>query len=398
MQTHTLPPRKRLAMPAHPDELLQTRPARSIVGHAWWMQPASVVADAVRNAAPTASATYKFGDGYAQIVTDHNQLLKEFEDDYHDCGAALNSASPLPVVRCVARTVPDTSLLALHFSAPSLPSIFDAALSLVRPRLDLRHYDESVSGLDGWRLIADCRNSAAPLLVASDDVVLLDTALEPPEFAVNLIVGIVQLAQSSTVFVHGGGVRVGDRGVLITGKSGAGKSTTSAALAGRGHVLLGDETVGLRPDTREIVAFNRNLKIRPGPISLSLEERLSQMHCEERLDANGTSCAWVRPSMLFAGVAVTREAPLTHVFFLGNMGAHANAERFFPSLNDLDELRALTMSLSAVVSWTLSPSRRLLRFARLTELFSMCHCYRLDLGTPDESAAVIERMVLNNEL
>ena len=34
-------------------------------------------------------------------------------------------------------------------------------------------------------------------------------------------------------------------GVLLIGTSGAGKSTTSLTLAGRGHALLGDEIIGI---------------------------------------------------------------------------------------------------------------------------------------------------------
>jgi len=69
---------------------------------------------------------------------------------------------------------------------------------------------------------------------------------------------------------------------------------------------------------------------------------------------------------------------------------------FVPTLEHVDELRGLPMSLSHVASWPSTDAHRLMRFVRLLEVFKHCRCYFVDLGTPDETAALIERTVQDN--
>ena len=76
-----------------------------------------------------------------------------------------------------------------------------------------------------------------------------------------------------------------------------------------------------------------------------------------------------------------------------HVGSASAVEPFVPSLEHLSDLQALVGSLSAVVSWTRSPARRLMRFKALVDLFAARRCYFLDLGTPDETAALIEGTV-----
>ena len=54
------------------------------------------------------------------------------------------------------------------------------------------------------------------------------------------------LAQSGSLLVHAGAVRIGDRCVLFIGKSGWGKSTLTALLVRAGHAALSDDCVMLR--------------------------------------------------------------------------------------------------------------------------------------------------------
>ena len=356
-------------------------------GDEWWTRLPELAATSLPANLP--HATYRFAAKTLEIQSAHPALLAEFESAYGDCREPDDA---VPGLRC--RAIPaGGSIVALHFEAEGLPPLFEAALSLVRPRETLQHFDEAASGHAGWRLLGNRSDGSAPLLAASERCVLIDVLLEPPEFLLNLIVGVVQLLQPAIVFVHGGAVTIGGRGVLLTGRSGAGKSTTTAALAARGHPLLGDETVGLKADPPRLFAFRRTMKLRPGPRPRLVEERLPNVRQGWRIDANGVTCAWVRPSDLFPGAPAEPVAPLTDVFFLRGFASRPRIEPFAPSLDDLDELRGLTMSLSAVVSWTLSPSRRLMRFAQLTELFSHCRCYHVDLGPPDETAAAIEERV-----
>src|SRR5262249_19375214 len=221
--------------------------------------------------------------------------------------------------------------------------------------------------------------------------------VEPPEFLLNFVMGVAQLSQDATLFVHGGAVSMNGRGVLIVGRSGQGKSTTTAAVAARGHPLFGDETVGVRAATGELLPFRRTLKVRPGPQSAWVRERLSLRPYGTRRDAGGVECAWLRPTEMFPGMVTPSPALLTDVFFLREFSDAPAVHRFVPKLPDhLDEVQALTMSLSAVASWPFSPAHRALRFARIVDVFSRCNCYFLDLGLPDATAEAIERTVLKN--
>jgi hypothetical protein len=248
----------------------------------------------------------------------------------------------------------------------------------------------------GWRLLANAVDESAPLLAGDASTAIIDVRVEPPELLVNFVVGVVQLAQQSVLFIHAGGVSIDGRGTLLIGRSGRGKSTTTVALASRGHPLLGDETVGLRAQSREIVAFHRTLKLRPGPGAHAVLERLKALPHATRMDAQGLVCAWLGGQALFPGATPALSAPLTNVFFLRAFREHAAVEAFVPTLEHVEELQALPMSLSAIVSWPKSAAHRLLRFARVIELLAQCRCYFVDLGKPDETAELIERTVRNH--
>jgi hypothetical protein len=55
--------------------------------------------------------------------------------------------------------------------------------------------------------------------------------------------------------LHASAVRIGDDAVLIAGASGAGKSTTAAALAARGHVAISDDLTALTLDAKAVRAW-----------------------------------------------------------------------------------------------------------------------------------------------
>jgi hypothetical protein len=358
---------------------------------------------------PEAAVAYRFGGAVLEIETSHQPLLDEFASAYGDsrvapailpakCGAGNPAGEREPAgriagatLRCEARF--DAPNLTLRFEVDAqIPHLCDIALSLIRPRAVLQHFQPRELE-NGWRVIANEQDENAPLLKANDREAVIDLRQEPDEFVLNFIVAVAQLAQESVLFVHGGGIVIGGRGTLVVGRSGTGKSTTTAAVACRGHALLGDETVGIDTETREILAFRRTIKIRPGVRPREIVDRLGRMQHDTRFDANGLECAWVRGDELFPGVDVPWSAPLSAVFFLRSFSDRAAAEPFVPTLQHLHDLQAMTMSLSAVATWPLSPAHRLIRFVRAIDVFTKSRCYFLDLGTPDETAELIERTV-----
>lgn len=63
------------------------------------------------------------------------------------------------------------------------------------------------------------------------------------------------LYQRETIAIHGGAVVFGDKAVVVSGVSGAGKSTVSLALREKGGTFLADDTVVAIPEKENIYAY-----------------------------------------------------------------------------------------------------------------------------------------------
>ena len=63
------------------------------------------------------------------------------------------------------------------------------------------------------------------------------------------------------VFLHAAAVSIRGNLVLLVGDSGAGKSTITAHLLARGHLVLGDDLVRFAPDAKLLSAVPRSFKL-----------------------------------------------------------------------------------------------------------------------------------------
>lgn len=63
------------------------------------------------------------------------------------------------------------------------------------------------------------------------------------------------LYQRETIAIHGGAVAFGDKAVVVSGVSGAGKSTVSLALRDKGGAFIADDTVVTIPEKENIYAY-----------------------------------------------------------------------------------------------------------------------------------------------
>ena len=128
---------------------------------------------------------------------------------------------------------------------------------------------------DGRRVTIDWRNAdadrPAPAAAASDQA---GTAAvdHPPAGPVDDLSWVVQgwavtlaTLQRGELSLHASTVEIGDEVVAIAGRRGAGKSTTSMALAARGHRLLVDDTTLLRLTGGHayITPYARNVHLLP---------------------------------------------------------------------------------------------------------------------------------------
>ena len=84
--------------------------------------------------------------------------------------------------------------------------------------------------------------------------------------------------------------------------------------------------------------------------------------------------------------ATPRRVPLTHAFFLGDIGEEPSATPITFSLSHLPLLAPLHATLTNI-----APGERTIRFLRL---FSQIRCYMLTPGgTPDQTAELVENIV-----
>jgi hypothetical protein len=65
------------------------------------------------------------------------------------------------------------------------------------------------------------------------------------------------------VFVHAAAVEIGGRALVLVGDSGAGKTSTAAALLARGGAYLSDEVALLDPASNRVLPFHLPMAIKP---------------------------------------------------------------------------------------------------------------------------------------
>ena len=354
----------------------------------WTAQASAIAASALANPAAPAPLFYRIGPVTLILDCDVLEVAADLADAYADC--RVDRAHGATLTCRVRDAGPDFT--ALEFDDSRI-GLFDLALALVRPRAELAHLTEVAASEPGWRVIGNGCGSRRPLAAAEATRIVVNVAVQSEEFLVNLIVGAAQRADPAMLYVHAGGLAIGGRGVLICGRSGAGKSTTSATLGARGHPMLGDETVGVNLDDLSLWPFRRTMKLRPGPLPPGMRDRLNHTPTTLRTDAHGIGCTWVRAGQLFAANERVETVPLHSVFFLRRFCDVPYIERFTPSLADLAELQTLTQSLSAVVSWPAGDAARLLRYARVVAMLGRVNCYSVVLGTPADTAEHIEQLV-----
>jgi hypothetical protein len=346
----------------------------------WWLA-APELKNAIEQQPPLPrnSAYYQFGDAVLHIASDTKRLLDMFEQLYGDCAVPPPVPPERPRVRCLARRGGHPPLLLLTFleGAPHDPA------SAFLPMRATRVWD---SPLPGWRLAC---GAAAPILAACGAHVLINLQQAWDRLPVEYLVNATLTAQPELVAVHAASLRMNNAGLLLSGPSQSGKTTTSLHLAARGLTLLGDEVALIRLATNEIVPFRRTANLRPGPRERELSaavERLGGGH-EPPVDDEGVTA--LRIGDLFPG-SQARPVSLSASFFLAGFADHPSIAPFRPTLQDLDAYRVLAGNEIATL-WGLPLARRALRLMAVRHLLDRLPCWRLTVGAPGETAELIER-------
>jgi hypothetical protein len=184
--------------------------------------------------------------------------------------------------------------------------------------------------------------------------------------------------RSDAIFFHASALDIYGEGTIFIGPAGGGKSTTSIALAARGHNFLSDEIAAYVPERGELIPFRRPIGIKRGPRSRAVQRALAP-EAAERIERDGF--LRVDIGQLFA-VEEPRAVPLRRMVFLRGFAERPSLQRIKPGRAELVELQPLMSSFLNA-----SHSRRIFE---LTRLLASGKVYQLHPGDPDATAEYIE--------
>jgi hypothetical protein len=314
---------------------------------------------------------YLFGDATLAFETDDPALAARFDEVYRECAVDAPGAMSL---RCTIASHPERDLVGVAFDE----RLCDVArfVAYVFPE---RGFASEGTSDDGWSLIGP---GESPLAAISPEGTLLVSRFNGwQSFVGNVAVNLLLRKQDDVLFFHGATCSVSGRGVMITGPKSSGKTTTSLALASRGHLLLGDEIAAIRAESWEALPFRRALSIRNGPRASAVDEALSGAESTSEIFPDGQPRIRVRASSLFREEA--QPVPLNAAFFLRRFAPSPCIE---PVRRTRDSLRLLQpLGCTLWNNGTLRPRMELLSF------FERTRCYFLDPGQPEKTAVAIER-------
>ena len=324
-----------------------------------------------------------------EIVSDHQPLLDEIDAIYGDCGLP----GPPPEgcdVRCTATVVRGLPLLALTFEGSRLPDLVDSASSPYRFR---RRPDYvAVAGpLPGWRALVTAESSGRLFLAAERHRAIVNLEEAPREAVVDWIVSVAQSVQTGMLFIHAATVGVGGSGALIIAPSGGGKSTTALAVARRKHAFLGDDVAAVRQATREVLPFPKSAGLREGSLARSLEREVQACRYIHATNELGIERILVRVSDLFPW-SVSGPLPLRFAFVLDALGERAEIDELRPGLEE--RARLMCVATEASAAWAVSPGRDLMLLLSVITLLSGLRCHLLRRGSPDDTARLIETVMM----
>ena len=172
------------------------------------------------------------------------------------------------------------------------------------------------------------------------------------------------------VSAHAACAVVDGRGLLLSGVSGGGKSTTSLVLAGQGHPLLSDERVFLRAGPRDgYLAESPSDLVK---ISPAARERFAHGLDPALAEAEYAGDLYFKLSRL--GLAFQGRTPVSALCSLEKTGLAETTWQAMPPARAVAGLFPVTMPLTRE-----DDTRAVFRF--LTDFLRVTPCFRVSLGT-----------------
>jgi len=247
-----------------------------------------------------------------------------------------------------------------------------------------RGYLEGPPATDGWRTIALRQAPDEPQVALYGNYALVDRRQVWQPFIANYAINRVLRLQREMLFFHAASIGIEGRGAMIVGPKASGKTTTSMALAARGHAFLGDEMAAVHRTTKVMVPFRRAVSVRKGPRARRVDEHLARCRYPAEVFPDGEERTLVNMASMFpeAGDA---PATLSCLLFLRRFSERPAAVPFAFGLEHFQMLSPLACSM-----WGMPVGARMMD---LTRLLRGVKCYLLDPGKPEDTADLVEQIM-----
>ena len=353
----------------------------------WWQskQPFAAHELAQRRLQAQETACFRIGDRVLEVSAGEPSILDSVRAHYGDCEQVSLDRANLPFIRCVVNAGSPSSLIAIHFLHKQPLDLAKIALGLSHPPNNSPPYAISDAQWAGWSLIGGADRT---VVATCRTGLLVDPTGVAEDFVADYLIAATLRAQPDLMVLHAAALQTGSGGAILTGASHAGKTTTAMHLASRGHRLLGDEMAVIRLGSRELLPLRRSLSLRAGPRSRALVSALQRARPGEEHFLRG-DIGSLRISELFFESG-DEPVELKAAFFLNGFSEHPAIEPFYITMNDENAFDHMSANDVASISWGFEPRRRALRLLALKQLMGHLQCWNLIVGSPDETARLIE--------
>jgi len=323
---------------------------------------------------------YRLGDGYLGIRSEHAGFRKRFEALFGGCLEVPPAGTSAPLVRCDVLTPVPGGVSLIRFDDPEPLDAVDFAVRLFADR-GCREAISASSRRRGFALGSE----GSEIVVACADGYLIADNSQPWEWLIgNIAVHRVLRLQTRIAALHAGSIAIQNRGVLLVGPKGSGKTTLSMTLASRGYGFLGDEMAVLRLDSFELVPVRRSVSVRPGPRSPRVDALLQTAKLSVEQFPDGSQRVRAKIDDLFPG-NIAAPVRLASIVFLRGVRRTPRLERVPATRQHLRHLTPLPSTL-----WNMPPGERAIR---LLGILPKARCFWLDAGDPEETADRVEEAV-----
>ena len=322
---------------------------------------------------------YRIGDGFLLLSGSHADFRATTEAIFGGCRTTAAGRDPaLPCVRCEVNGPSTDGSVRIRIADGGTLDLHALALALFAER----GYVAGPALEDGWRTIAEADSPGSALFAVLGDDVIADAARRWEGLVASMAISRLIARQAGTLFFHAASTVVAGRGVMLCGPKRAGKTTLAAALAARGHALLGDEIAAVRVATRELLPVRRALSLRDGPASEKVRIALAAVPTERVVFPDDEVRTRVAADALFPAAAMP--APLSVLLRLDGFDAT-------PSLVVASSRASVGQLLTPMAAsvWGPESPRRALQLLRLQ---AATRGYILRAGAPDETARFIEAL------